>query len=366
MHRHDLLQPATGRTARRSGRTILLEILLGAMIAVPLALPGTAHATHRSFGDTRDWSSGPFYGLHGTFFADVTGDGKADAIAVNADRVWFRRSDGCRFGPNEALTSTPFFGTRGTFFADVTGDRKADPIAVNDDGVVVRRSEDSRRFTWSTARLYGGIGIAFADVDGDNKADAIEVTSSGVVVRRSNGVDAFGPAENWTRGAAYHGARGTYFADVTGDQRADAIVVNDWGVTVRRSRKGSVEFSRPDEFNLNESWTKDPYYGSRANFFVDVTGDGRADAVVVNDDGIAVRDAIVNAFRSPAPVTHAVTDRDAPIRPWGYWTPDAFYGYRETFFADVDGDRAADAIAVNNDGVWIRRSRFANFDSECR
>lgn len=42
----------------------------------------------------------------------------------------------------------------------------------------------------------------------------------------------FGPNEDWTHGA-YYGTRGTFFADVTGDGRADAIVVND--DTVRRS-----------------------------------------------------------------------------------------------------------------------------------
>ncbi|MEH1945749.1 MAG: hypothetical protein V7K77_01975, partial [Nostoc sp.] len=43
------------------------------------------------------------------------------------------------------------------------------------------------------------------------------------------------------------------------------------------------------QFNLNESWTQNPYYGSRGTFFADVTGDGRADAIVVNDDKITVR-----------------------------------------------------------------------------
>jgi hypothetical protein len=45
-----------------------------------------------------------------------------------------------------------------------------------------------------------------------------------VVVRRSNS-DRFLPNEAWTEGA-YFGSRGTFFADVTGDDRADAIVVN--------------------------------------------------------------------------------------------------------------------------------------------
>jgi hypothetical protein len=48
------------------------------------------------------------------------------------------------FGPdasaNEDWTHGPFFGTRGTFFADVTGDGRADAIVINDDTVTVRRA----------------------------------------------------------------------------------------------------------------------------------------------------------------------------------------------------------------------------------
>jgi hypothetical protein len=90
----------------------------------------------------------------------------------------------------------------------------------------------------------------------------------------------FEPNESWTRGA-YYGSRGTYFADVTGDGRADAIVVNNDTVTVRRSTGSS--------FTGNEDWTRGAYYGSRNTMFADATGDRRADAIVVNDDGVTVR-----------------------------------------------------------------------------
>ena len=51
---------------------------------------GTDFGAHVSANE--DWSHGPFYGSRGTYFADVTGDGKADAIAVNDDTVTIRRS----------------------------------------------------------------------------------------------------------------------------------------------------------------------------------------------------------------------------------------------------------------------------------
>jgi FG-GAP-like repeat/Clostridium epsilon toxin ETX/Bacillus mosquitocidal toxin MTX2 len=91
-----------------------------------------------------DWSHGPAYGSRGTFFADVTGDGKADLIIVNDDTIRVRRNTGSDFGPgsvaNEDWSHGPAYGSRGTFFADVTGDGKADLIIVNDDTITVRRA----------------------------------------------------------------------------------------------------------------------------------------------------------------------------------------------------------------------------------
>lgn len=59
------------------------------------------------------WTDGPYYGSRVTFFADVTGDGKADATVVNDDRVTVRRSTGSGSGPNENWTGEPYYGKRG-------------------------------------------------------------------------------------------------------------------------------------------------------------------------------------------------------------------------------------------------------------
>lgn len=56
---------------------------------------------------------------------------------------------------------------------------------------------------------------------------------------------------------------------------------------------GVVALAVPAEaaFSPNETWTSNPYYGNQAphGTFADVTGDGRADAIVVNDSGVTVR-----------------------------------------------------------------------------
>ena len=88
-----------------------------------------------SFTSAETWSNSFLGATKGTFFADVTGDGKADAIMVETTGVKVFRSNGSSFLAGEIWTSIGYFGSRGTFFADVTGDGKADAIVVNDGGV---------------------------------------------------------------------------------------------------------------------------------------------------------------------------------------------------------------------------------------
>ena len=120
------------------------------------------------FASTEFWTSGGFYGDRGTFFADVTGGGTADAIAVNNDRIAVRPSQGSNFDTTETWAG-PFFGDRGTFFADVTGGGTADAIAVNKDRVAVRpsrgRNFDDTEFL-ELSGIYGDRGTFFVDVSG--------------------------------------------------------------------------------------------------------------------------------------------------------------------------------------------------------
>ncbi len=279
-----LINPPAGVSCATVGRGTTLsagDIAAVRMMYTPVVVRSS---TGINFNANQAWTDRAYFGTRDTFFADVTGDGRADAIVVNDNRIVVRPSTGLSFGPNQVWTTNPYFGTKGTFFADVTGDGRADAIVVNDNGIVVRRSTGSNfssNESWTQGVAYFGTrGTFFADVTGDGRADAIVVNDNGVVVRLSMGsvvLGGFAPNQSWTQGVAYFGTKGTFFADVTGDGRADAIVVNDNGVTVRRST-GSVTLG----FSSNESWTANPYFGSVGTFFTDVTGDNRADAIVIN------------------------------------------------------------------------------------
>jgi hypothetical protein len=277
------------------------------------------------------------------YFSDVTGDGKEDALVINNWGTTNRRSDGTKFLPNEDWTTDPYFGANRTYYADVDGDGKADAIVSNQEGVFIRRSDGSQFGAderWTEIGYGGDKGTFFADVTGDGKADAIVVNTInnvGVTVRRSDGTK-FLPNELWTD-IGYAGKFGIYFADVDGDGKADAIVSNDDGITVRRS-DGT-------KFLPNEKWTDIGYGGDKGLFFADVTGDGKADAIVVN----TINNVGVTVRRSDG----------TKFLPNELWTDIGYAGEKGTFFADVDGDGKADAVVSNEWGVTVRRSDGTKF-----
>jgi len=281
------------------------------------------------FGPNESWTTSPYYGSRATLFADVDADRRADAVAVNNNALYVRRSTGSRFGDTTAWTAEAFYGSVGTFLADVNGDNRADAIAVNSNGVYVKQSTGaafaSATKNWSGA-FYGSRATAFADVNGDGKADAIAVNSSGVYVKLSTGV-AFGPTKAWA--GPFYGSGGTFFADVDGDRRADAIAVNSTGTTVRLSTGSSFGPNGP---------TAGAVPGSRLRF-ADVNGNGQADAVYFGVSRTTVYFSTGNSFDS------------------GHGgTTGPFYGSVATACADVTGDGHADAIAVNRSNITVRRA----------
>lgn len=94
-----------------------------------------------------DWTTNPYFGSKRRYFADIDGDGKADAIVSNEEGVFVRRSDGSKFGSVQKWKEIGYGGDKGAFFADVTGDGKADAIvsnSINNVGVTVRRSDGTK------------------------------------------------------------------------------------------------------------------------------------------------------------------------------------------------------------------------------
>ena len=345
-----MVGPSTSQGRSYHWKRCCLNRLIGATLGALLLLPVfsvPAFAVHQSFGPPRDWTGGPYYGESMTLFADVTGDGKADAIVQNFNTITVRRSDGCRFGPNEDWTGGPYSGEMWTYFADVTGDGKVDAIALNSNTVTVRRSTGTRfgpAENWTGAGpVNGNWWTDFADVTGDGKADAIILNSDTVMVRRSTGTR-FGPAENWTGAGPILGEWGTDFVDVTGDRKADAAILVDGDPHVMV--RPVIASTSGNYFGTAVNWAVGGPIsrGWAGTFFADVNGNRKVDAIIVNEDNILVREGSGSGF--------------APAR---RWTAGPYYGELGTFFADVTGDGAADAIVVNYDTVTVRRSMFNDY-----
>jgi hypothetical protein len=246
----------------------------------------------KQFTSPAAWTPGASYGNLGrgvedNAFADVNGDGKADDITVDSGDVGVRLSDGKSFGNASAWVNGPAFGAEHTLFADVTGDGKADLVAVNEDAVYVSRST-GRSFgppeKWTAGAFIGSSGMRAADVDGDHKADLIAINGGqGIFVARSDGNHFLGGAD--FTGGPFDGDFGWEVADVNGDGKVDALIFTSDAVVVRPSDG--------KHFASSQVWTPSGYratafFGNRGTAFADVNGDGRADRVAVNQDGLVV------------------------------------------------------------------------------
>lgn len=134
----------------------------------------------------------------------------------------------------------------------------------------------------------------------------------------------------------YYARRGILFADSTGDGRADATVVNFNAVAVSEGLEKSLSGPSP----WSPTWAE----YARQLQVVDVNSDDRADLITVRSEQVQVQLSTGQAFANNA-----------------IWLDAPFYGANGTLFGDVDDDGAADIAIVQDGNVIVRRSTGSEF-----
>src|SRR4051794_25156021 len=229
------------RIGRRARATIVaLLIVAGGLAAASAAhaqLTGIWYSTWYSHKGNYVWIQGHGWNSGRQFLADVTGDGKADAVVFfPQDGCWYvAESTGSYFGgvPLQKWICGHGVGSENQFVSDVTGDGKAD-------AVVFEGSNGCWHVADSTGSYFGGVPLQdwicghgvgsenqfVGDVTGDGKADAVvwEGSNGCWHVADSTGTYFGGvPLKDWICGHGV-GSEDQFVGDVTGDGKADAVV----------------------------------------------------------------------------------------------------------------------------------------------
>lgn len=243
------------------------------------------------------------------FLADVTGDGRADALvflntADHPGEWWVAESA----SDNTFRKLAPWgkflgYGSKTQFLADVDADGRADLIMFFDD-----------------ASHFGEWWVALAHPDGYFYGLKLWISWFGV------------------------GSYKQFAADVNGDRFADAVVYyehqpvgnpshqslanpnGDWYVALATA---SNTFAY-----TNTRWATWLGKGSKRQFLADVNADGKADVVLFYDDAYHPGDWFVGLANSRGTFDYTGT----------YWGRYLGQGSQMQFLADINGDRFADLV----------------------
>ncbi|MFT4049186.1 MAG: VCBS repeat-containing protein, partial [Solirubrobacterales bacterium] len=245
--------------------------------------------------------SSQWWSLSTALTGDVNGDGRTDAIADVFGTWNVALSTGSNFAP-----STPWLGTFAVpssdmtpLVGDVNGDGKDDAVAAENNGVwkVALANSGGTQFNApSVTPFLTGFGspvsgstftYMLGDVNGDGKADAVYFEKNYAQakgtwnVALSNGT-AFVPAPApWATGvgAGYSGTTVAKLADVTGDGRSDAVYVENGKWTAAPSTGTRFGYSASPTSPLSST------LGTSNPLLADVNGDGKADGLSVSSSG---------------------------------------------------------------------------------
>ncbi|QYM77007.1 FG-GAP-like repeat-containing protein [Leucobacter luti] len=316
------------------------------------------------FGTANGWTTRS----HPRMLADVDGDGKSDVVGFAEDGVYVALSTGSSFGAQARWTAE--FGVSGGWtvehhpraLVDVTGDGRADVVGFASDGVYV--GVNTGKSFAPMKKWYAGFGTGngwsvdrtprfLQDVNQDGLPDILGISDSGVYVAVNTG-SGFAKAQRWSPDfsgnagwSALHHPR--TLADVTGDGLPDVVgFASDGvyvGVNTGKSLRPMTRWS--SGFGTMNGWL----VGAHPRVLADVTGDGRADLVGFDQNGVTVALSTGSGFGTPARWSGEFGAKS--------WRVDE----QPRVVTDTNGDGRADIVAFSNSGVRVATSTGKSFTS---
>ncbi|MGW1275657.1 GDSL-type esterase/lipase family protein [Streptomyces tsukubensis] len=241
----------------------------------------------------------------GDYRVDINGDGRSDYLVVEdngATRAWTSSTtaDGTVKWTDHgviAAGSAQWTGDQ-VRFADIGGDNRADYLILSPNGAVrafVNEGGDGRG-GWrdigtiaSGSTAWNSSQVRFADIGGDAKADYLIVSNQGAVRAFIHTTTATGTVKWTDQGTVATGStrwtgEDVRFADITGDAKADYLIVGDNGATQvytnSTTAAGTVKWT--DEGTVATGSTR--WTGEQVRF-ADITGDAKADYLVLAPNG---------------------------------------------------------------------------------
>ncbi|WP_054564419.1 FG-GAP-like repeat-containing protein [Frankia sp. R43] len=290
-------------------------------------------------------------------FTDLDGDSRDDYLVVQAQgqvRAWLNTfsESGAGWLVQGEIAGGVGASRADVEFADLTGGGSSDYLVVNSTGQVTAWRNDvfGQEDRWDyQGTVASGVGatlpeVRFADLNGDRKDDYLVVSEQGAVRAWLN--NRGGSGSPWTylgQVAAGAGPRESVrFADLNGDNRDDYLVVSTSGQVQAWFNAGSGN---------SVSWQAKGVVaagsGARDTIrFSDIDGDNRDDYLVVGTGGQ------VQAWRNVAGGSSGVSWQAQGEIAAGVGLPASMIT-----FADIDGDRRGDYLAVSESGrIWAWRN----------
>ncbi|MGW4215357.1 FG-GAP-like repeat-containing protein [Lentzea sp. NPDC004789] len=229
--------------------------------------------------------------------SSISGDARSEIIMVEPTGVVRAYLNVNGDYPNSSQDIASGWTPDRTWFADIDGDGKSEIIGVDPDATIkaYRNVNGMNGSPFAGATVIGSAPgetkrIKFADIDGDGRADRISLDADGRVrvYRNLFGLNDRGQSTAFSTTpvivkvttAAPEAVR---FADIDGDGKAEFITVNaDMSVSAYRNLSGLGYGSYDTSQEIGLGWTPD------RTFFADITGDGKAEIVMVRADSAVV------------------------------------------------------------------------------